>query len=163
MAGTHFKETQDINLGWRWIFFIGMYVLMCWALVEQFRNALDVTAIISIIFSLVILIIFNVIVLIMSLETEIDDFTLSYRYKPFHAKPKEISWDNVSEFYLRNYKPFREFGGHGIQRRHRRGRSYTISGTTGLQVILKDGKKILVGTQKPKELLMIIEKLKKQN
>ena len=163
MAGIHFKESQKINLGWKWIFFIGLYVLMLWALVEQFSEESDIGAIISIVFSLIILVVFNVIVIIMKLETYIDETKISYQYKPFHIKPREVLWSEVSEFYTRDYKPIREYGGHGIQRRIRKGRAFTVSGNKGLQLILKDGRKILLGTNKPKELQMVIEKIKKHD
>lgn len=161
--GVYFKESQHINLSWKWIFFIGLYALIFWAMVEQFSETIDLIAVTSIIFSLLIIVIFNVIVVIMKLDTDIDETKISYQYKPFHIKPREVLWSEVSEFYTRDYKPIREYGGHGIQRRIRKGRSFTVSGNKGLQLILKDGRKILIGTNKPKELEMVIEKVKKQN
>jgi len=160
MAGIHFKESQKINLSWRWIFFIGLYALMFWALIQQFEEEIDISAIASIIFSLCLIILFNIIIIIMKLETEIDDSKISFRYKPFHVKPRIIYWDEISDFYIRYYKPLKEFGGYGIQRNIKNGKSFTVSGRDGLQLLLKDKRKILIGTQKPKELEMIIEKLK---
>jgi len=163
MAGIHFKESQKVNLGWKWIFFIGLYVLMFWALIEQFSSKTDLTAIVSIVFSLLMIIAFNIIVLIMRLETEINDNKITYQYIPFHQKPREILLSDIMEIFIRDYKPLREYGGHGIQRRIRKGRSFTVSGNKGLQIILNNGKKILLGTHKPKELEMINEKINKQS
>lgn len=160
MAGLYFKESQKANLGWRWIFFIGLYILMFWALIQQFGEEVDISAIASIIFSLCLIILFNIIIIIMRLETEINEKEIRIRYKPFHVKPRIFRWDEVSKFYLRDFKPIREYGGHGIQRKLKYGKSFTVSGTKGLQLILKDGKKILVGTHKPKKLQMTIEKIK---
>jgi hypothetical protein len=160
MVSLYFKELQKVNLTWKWIFFIGLYVLMLWALVEQFKVNGDIPATISILFSLIILMLFNCIVIVMRLDTKIDETGISYRFKPFHSKPREIRWDVIADFYLRDYKPLREFGGYGIQRRRGKGRAFTISGNKGLQLVLKDGKKILIGTQKPKELKLLIDKLK---
>ncbi|MFC2152044.1 hypothetical protein ACFLSE_05900 [Bacteroidota bacterium] len=160
MACIHFKETQKIELSWKWIFFIALYILMSWALVDQFTNEVDVPAIASIVFSLCLIVFFNIIIIIMKLKTEIDVAKISYRYKPFHIKPRQIFWEEADDFYIRDYKPLKEYGGHGLQRKVKYGRSFTVSGRKGLQIILKDGKKILIGTQKPKELGLIIEKLK---
>ncbi len=160
MAGIHYKESQKVNLSWKWILFIGFYILMFWALIQQFGEKPDISAITSIIFSLCLLILFNIIIIIMRLETEINEREIRVKYKPFHIKPRIIRWDEVSKFYLRDFKPVREYGGHGIQRRLKYGKSFTVSGNKGLQLILKDGKRILIGTQKPKELGMVIEKIK---
>jgi len=160
MAGTHYRESQKISLSWKWIFFIALYVLMFWALIQQFGQEIDVSAIASIIFSLCLIFLFNIIIIIMKLETEIDDSKVSIRYKPFHIKPRIFYWEDISKFYIRSFRPVREYGGHGIHKKIRYGRSFTVSGTKGLQLILKDGKKILIGTQKPKALERIIEKIK---
>ena len=157
MAGIHFKESQKIDLSWKWIFFIGLYILMLWALIEQFSNEIDITAVSSIIFSLCLIIFFNIVIVIMKLDTEIDEAKISYRYKPFHVKPRIIYWEDVSEYYTRDYKPMKEYGGHGLQRKLKYGRAFTVSGKKGLQLILKSGKKILIGTHKPKELERVID------
>ncbi len=162
MVNINFNESQYINLGWKWIFFIGLYVLMFWALVEQFSKEKELEAIISILFSLLVIIIFNIIVILMRLDTEIDENKITFRYRPFHIRPRKILWDEVSEFYLRSFKPIREYGGHGIQIRIKKGRSYTVSGSKGLQLILKDGKKILIGTNKPNQLQLLIDRLKQK-
>ncbi len=77
----------------------------------------------------------------MKLETEIVDSKISFRYKPFHVKPRIFYWEDISDFYIRTFKPLKEYGGYGIQRKLRNGKSFTISGTNGLQLILKMGRK----------------------
>ena len=163
MGTIHFKESQKFNLSWKWILFIGLYVLMFWALIQQFEEEIDLTAIASIIFSLCLIALFNVIVIVMKLETVITETQIKFRYKPFHIKPRIIYWDEISDFYMRYYKPLREFGGYGIQRNNKNGKSFTVSGRNGLQLLLKDKRKILIGTQKPKELEMIIKQIKRGN
>lgn len=160
MAAIYFKESQIINISWRWIPFIALYILLSWALYEQFIQDIDIPAVTSIVFSLCLIVFFNIIIIIMKLDTKIDDSRITYCYKPFHIKPRVIYWEDVFEFYLREYKAIMEYGGHGLQRKRKYGKSFTVSGNKGLQLILKDGKKILIGTQKPKELQLIIERLK---
>lgn len=160
MVGIYFKETQRFNLSWKWMLFIAIYALMFWALIQQFAEVVDLTAIITISLSLCLIIFFNIVIVIMKLETLIDENKVTYQFKPFHNKPREIKWDEISEFFIRDYKPVKEYGGYGIQRRIKAGRAFTVSGKKGLQLILKDGKKILIGTHKPKELEMLIDKLK---
>ncbi|MDA3954603.1 MAG: hypothetical protein PF485_13225 [Bacteroidales bacterium] len=160
MAGIHFKESQKAKMARLWIIFICLYGLIFWAFFAILNDEIDVTAISSMVFSLSLIILFNVVVIVMRLDVDIDEVKITYRYKPFHVKPRIIYWDDVSDFYVRNYKPMREYGGHGLQRKMKYGRAFTVSGKNGLQLILKDGKKILFGTQKPQELERIIGKMK---
>lgn len=160
MAYIYFKETQKLNLRWKWIFFIALYIIMFWALYYQMNEKFDFSAVISITFSLCMIFLLNIVVITMKLETEIDESRIIYRYKPFHLKPKIIYWNEVSDFYIRIYKPYKEYGGYGLQRKMKYGRAFTVSGKTGLQLLFKDGKKILIGTQKPKEIEMIVGKIK---
>ena len=161
MAGIHFKESQQNNLNWILILFICLYGLMFWALYSVLVKEIDVAAIASIVFSICLIILFNIVVIVMRLDVEIDEAKITYRFKPFHVKPRIIYWEDVSDFYIRDYRPIREYGGHGLKRKMKYGKSFTVLGKKGLQLILKDGKKILFGTQKPQELERIIGKLKK--
>jgi len=57
----------------------------------------------------------------------------------------------------REYKPIREYGGWGI-RYVIGGIAYNVYGNKGVQLILKNKKKVLVGTQKPEEFYQAIVK-----
>ena len=161
MTKLYFKETQKFNLSWKWLLFISLYILMFWALSEQLTEpGRDLTAIFSMVFSLLMIIVFNIILLIMKLETEINQDRIKFQFKPFHLKPRVIDFNEIQEYNIREYKPLKEYGGYGIQHRIKSGRSYTISGKVGLQIVLKTGKKILIGTNKSRELQDIINKLK---
>jgi len=160
MSTIYFKEIQKVSLNWKWVLFIALYILMAWALVEQFyEHKYDIPGVISIVFSIVIIVFFNVIILCTKLETEINQNSISYQFKPFHRKPRVIELGDISEIYLRQFKPYKEYGGYGIQRKLKYGQSFTVSGRSGLQIIIKNGKKILIGTQKPKEIETIVKKL----
>jgi len=47
----------------------------------------------------------------------------------------------------------REFGGWGIRTSGDGGRAYNAYGNMGVQLVLTDGKRVLVGTQRAEELL----------
>lgn len=160
MANLHFKESQKNKLTWYSIFFICLYGLMFWALYDILKEEEDVAAMVSIVFSICLIVFFHIVVIIMRLDVEIDEAKITYRFKPFHVKPRIIYWEDVSDFYIRDYRPVMEYGGHGLKRKMKYGKSFTVSGKKGLQLILKDGKKILFGTQKPQELERIVGKLK---
>lgn len=65
---------------------------------------------------------------------------------------RRIGWEEIERIYARTYSPLLEYGGWGI-RFGRSGTAYNIRGHQGIQLELKNGKKLLLGTQQPQEFL----------
>ena len=84
------------------------------------------------------------------LYSRIDSSGVHYRMKPFHWKEQTIPWEDIDQIYVRKYSPIVEYGGWGI-RFGRNGRAYNVKGNYGIQVVKKDGKRMLLGTQHPEE------------
>lgn len=84
------------------------------------------------------------------LITRIDEQGVHYRFKPFHFKVQTIPWEDIDQIHVRKYSPILEYGGWGI-RFGRNGRAYNIRGNTGIQIVRKNGKRLLIGTQRPDE------------
>jgi hypothetical protein len=84
------------------------------------------------------------------LTTRIDSTGVHYRMKVFHWKEQTIPWEEIDQIYVRKYSPIGEYGGWGI-RYGRGGRAFNVRGNYGIQVVKKNGKRILLGTQKPDE------------
>ena len=84
----------------------------------------------------------------LKLYTRIDQEGVHYRMKPFQWKFKTIPWAEIDQIYVRKYSPILEYGGWGI-RFGRNGTAYNVSGNQGIQLVLKNGKRILLGTGKP--------------
>ncbi|MHC4192731.1 MAG: DUF6141 family protein [Planctomycetota bacterium] len=97
--------------------------------------------------------------LLAKLETEVHSDRLRVRLFPFHIRHREIAAEDLSECYPRTYKPIREYGGWGIRCGFRRGvgRAYNMKGNQGVQLVFKDGKRLLIGSQKPDELAQVIK------
>lgn len=94
----------------------------------------------------------------LKLKTRIDEKGIGYQFSPFHLKPTAITWNLISKCYIRKYKGFTEFGGWGMKRRiYGKGRCYTTKGNIGLQLELKNGKQVLIGTQKKEELQRVLK------
>ena len=87
----------------------------------------------------------------MELRTEFDEEGIGYQFYPFHGSMRQISWDEIDEVWVRTYRPIREYGGWGI-RYGFKGIAYNVRGNHGVQIILKDGSRILIGTQMADEL-----------
>jgi hypothetical protein len=101
---------------------------------------------------------------ILKLETEVRADGLYIRFYPLHVRYKKFARNDLAEFYCRTYKPIREYGGWGIRCSFTgKGRAYNVSGNKGIQLVLTKGKKLLIGSQKPDELVTAIDKMLKQN
>ncbi|MEM6644087.1 MAG: hypothetical protein AAF616_13990, partial [Bacteroidota bacterium] len=97
--------------------------------------------------------------LLSRLSTTIDSKALYYRFPPFVNKEKRLTGDDLQECYVRKYNPISEYGGWGYRIGIKNGKALNVAGKTGLQLVFKDGKKLLIGTQKEEEMRHAIEKL----
>ncbi|MEM6842984.1 MAG: hypothetical protein AAF944_01985 [Bacteroidota bacterium] len=96
------------------------------------------------------------------LFTQINTRGIQFRLFPFHWSVRSINWVDIDEMYIRNYDGIAEYGGWGM-RYGPQGKAYTISGNSGVQLYLANEQKILIGTQRPKELEQLIVQLRCQN
>ncbi len=74
---------------------------------------------------------------------------------------KKIAWSEVSNAYVRNYDPIGEYGGWGLKGgsfwNKSKGKAITISGGVGIQLEFKNGKKLLIGTQKENDVKRVLQ------
>ena len=116
----------------------------------------DQNAIIAAIIVVVSLLLVFGILVRLKLSSRIDERGIHYRFSPFHRSFKLISWNAIQEVHIRNYKPISEYGGWGMRSTNlwnrKKGIAYIISGNQGIQLVLKSGKKILIGTRKSEEV-----------
>ncbi len=90
--------------------------------------------------------------LFLKLQTEVRPDGLYVRYLPFHIHFKRFGPEDLSEYYARQYKPIREYGGWGIRYSFRNGKAYNTTGNKGVQLVFKNGKRLLIGSQRAEEL-----------
>lgn len=91
------------------------------------------------------------------LKIRVSEKGLHYQFFPIHLKERIIPFVDIESFKARKYSPLKEFGGWGI-RFGFEGKAYNVSGEEGLQLILKNNRKILFGSQKAKELEKAMKK-----
>jgi hypothetical protein len=78
-----------------------------------------------------------------------------------HFRPlrrRAIKFDEILTCIEREYRPIREYGGWGIRWSPSHGMAYNISGHRGVQLELRDGKKLLIGSQRSVELAAAIRR-----
>ena len=88
-----------------------------------------------------------------TLVTKIDRESLSVGFQPFGKRT--IQRRDIAKAYVRQYHPIGEYGGWGY-RSGTKGKAYNTMGDQGLQLELTDGSRVLIGTQRPRELEGII-------
>jgi len=153
-----FKEEQRFNQWWLIALFVLVYAKIGYDLVLLFKDNTKVNtdALTALIFSGVIIILVTILIFSITLKIRIDEKGVSYKFYPFHFKAKNIPWNRLEECSVRKYSPILEYGGWGLRGMVRlklfgigeKGRAYNIKGNIGIQMVLKDGSKILLGTQK---------------
>jgi hypothetical protein len=108
----------------------------------------------DIIIPVVILILVILLFVMMKLNTRIDETGIYYQFFPFHLKLKKIGWNELEDIKVRKYSPIMEYGGWGIRglsRKSGKGMAFNVSGTMGIQLVLKDGGRLLLGTKLPEK------------
>ena len=166
-ADTLFTERQHFRQIWLWALLFGINVISFGALVMQvffgmtFGNnppgkeeLIALTAM-----TLLILVFFGII----RLDTAIDNDGVNYRFYPLQLKMKKISWNRISKAYVRPYNALGEYGGWGLRiGLFGKGQAFNVSGNKGLQLVYDDGKKFLLGTQKPEDIIQILHQIGRQ-
>jgi uncharacterized membrane protein (DUF485 family) len=92
------------------------------------------------------------------LETFVTEKGVWLKYKPYHGKYRFYPWSEIENAYIRIYQPMKEYGGYGIRLFSAKSSgAYNVSGKTGLQLVFKNGRHVLIGTQKGGELKEVIQ------
>ncbi|MFC1795433.1 DUF6141 family protein [Planctomycetota bacterium] len=161
-----FREEQKFSFWLRWLVYLSMgfsVVISVFALTKESASEGPQESweiILAVLVGIGVPIAITALFLLLKLETEVRRDGLYVRFFPFHIHFKQFGPEDLSEYYARRYKPIREYGGWGIRCSLRNGKAYNVSGNKGVQLVLKSGKKLLIGSQKPDELAVAIRKIK---
>lgn len=86
---------------------------------------------------------------LLRMETTVSSDRVEIRFWPLAHRV--IPGAEVAGASARTYSPLREYGGWGI-RGFARNRAYSVRGNQGVQLVLRNGNRVLIGTQRPREL-----------
>jgi hypothetical protein len=149
------REIQHFRQPWLWILILFISISAVWGMIQQlflgkpFGNnpAPDTTLII-------IVIIFGFgfpyAFYKMNLTTEVRSDGIYYCFFPFHLSFRKITLEGLVKYEVRTYNPIRDYGGWGI-RWGSKGKAYNVSGNRGVYLEFSDGKRLLIGSQKPEK------------
>lgn len=104
------------------------------------------------------------------LITEISADSINYKFPPFIKKNKIIEKESISSWEIRKYKPIKEYGGWGIKLSPKKKGLYVkrvtaqnfavnVKGNIGLQLVLKNGERLLIGTQRRDAIKRAMKKM----
>ena len=159
--GVIFREVQRFNQLWVWLFILlatagTWYAAIVQILLKKPVGENPAPDLVIVILWFVLGLAFPLLFYYAKLITEVRYDGLYFCYFPFHLSFRKISWAEIKKYEACTYRPLREYGGYGI-RHSRHGKAYNVSGNKGVKLELFNGKKILIGSQRPAELVKAID------
>ena len=158
-----FKEEQRFTQTWL-IVIIVISLIVPLAIILKEIDKLSAS---EIIISIGTIILASGLIFLFKLSTRIDEKGIHYKFFPFHLKFKTVFWNDIENAYIRTYDAISEYGGWGIRGGtlwyKAKGKAINISGNIGIQLELKDGKKLLIGTNKKEQAQDVLSTYKTQH
>jgi hypothetical protein len=90
----------------------------------------------------------------MLLVVEVRPGRVDIRYRPFVNRT--IALRDIERLTARTYEPIREYGGWGIRGWPGQRVAYNVSGNRGVELLLRDGHRVMIGSQQPERLALAI-------
>lgn len=144
-----FKEEQRFGQLWIIVILVTSSIVPMILFIKAYNN--NKMSLLDLIIASSLVIFSCLLIFVFKLTTKIDEEGIHYKFFPIHFSFKLIKWSDISEIYTRKYDAISEYGGWGckggILWKKSNGVAYNVSGEEGLQIITKEGKKILIGTK----------------
>ena len=175
-----FSEQQKFRQPWHWLLLllVGIPGAYIWRLVQQVipeqANGNTQTDYALLLFSAVIVtlsIVFLIIVLLFArLETSVTSTEISIKFFPFHRSFRHYKKEDIAKASIQKINPIKNkewgsfglnMGYHGIKIKNFSSNNllFSVSGKYVLKLELTNGKTVMIGTQKEKELEAVIDKM----
>jgi len=147
-----FRESQSMRQWWLWAFVLGVQAISFTLVFRE--EGISTGILLWIIFPMFGI---NGLLYFAKLVTEVREAGIYLRFIPFHFKWVKIDYTNIEQYESIKYNPIRDYGGWGIKW-GREGKAYNISGNLGVNLMLNDGKRIMIGSQRPDQMVEAISK-----
>lgn len=151
-----YKENQNFWTWWLGLLLLGLIGLEAYQSYVVYKESGELALGVGFWIMLSVTIAF----LLLRLRTTIDERGIEITFIPFAYK-KRWQWDEIGKVYVRTYS-LTDFGGWGY-RLSSQGVAYNTRGKNGIQLILRNGSKIMIGTQRPDEVKELISKYATNN
>jgi len=156
---TLFSEEQGFSQWWLWTIIYGVLGALFYATYQAYLESGTLFQTDTLTLALMSLLM-PALFYSLKLHTRITSEGVYARFVPFHFKEKFIPFSELSDCYVRQYSAIGEFGGWGIKYGlGGAGKVYNVSGNKGLQLVYKDGSKLLIGSQRSAEIQQVLSEL----
>lgn len=163
MSRLYFKEVQRFNPLWIWMPNLILVAAIIVAFFLDYKHTHpDTETNQEYWFFLVLLVPVGITILMYNarMETEIRREGIYYRLIPFIIRFRCVRWEEMKKCYVRTYRPIQEYGGWGWRTSWgKKNIAINVKGNIGIQMELKNGRKILLGTSKGKEVESVLKSL----
>lgn len=148
-----FQEKQYFRQPWLWVIIGLSFIYLVSSLDENHRLSLASLGYSALILSPLVLLF-----AIMNLRTIVNQEGIKATYFPFHFQPRLIKWEEIQKIEILQYHPLLDYGGWGI-RGLGEDKAYNVRGNKGAKIYYKNGRTLLIGTQKPSEMYHFIKNI----
>ena len=152
-----FRESQRFGRPWMTIslFFLECSLIGLLALAIHQNKISGIENIIVPLFLSLIPAFLLIVTLITSLEVEITQTHIGFKWEPFQRSFRKIDLMEVKRMDVISFK----FIGYGYRLSTRHGICHIVKGNKGVQIELSSGKKYLIGTQKEEQIKLVNAKI----
>jgi hypothetical protein len=158
-----FEEEQAFRQTWVWallgatllLLVVPLGFISCGAPVKAGSNTFS--GVVGLALGIAVVIGVAVLMYSMRLTVRLDAEGLHVRFFPLVKR--DIPLEQIARWESRTYRPILEYGGWGI-RCGWKGMAYNVSGNRGVQLEFTNGKRLLIGLQRPEELAAAISQVK---
>jgi hypothetical protein len=164
-----FEEKQRFTQWWLWTILISVALLVSGifinALYVQFvlgepwgdepmsDEALIAVTLINVsVMAIMLMVFFSAV-----LDVKVDKTGIAYRFFPIIRRERWIGREDIQHYEVKKYF----LRGYGIHYNLRGEKTINVKGTTGIQITTHDGKRLMLGTQKPDEFFHALNLMKK--
>jgi hypothetical protein len=153
-----FREEQRFRQPWIWLL-IGFVVLLQWwgfyqqILLGQPRGSRPAPDWLVVLFWLLFGIGLPLLFLYLKLVFTVTNESIDIHFRPLTRRKIPIA--EVTHVEARTYSPIWGYGGWGI-RGFSSNRAYNVGGNRGVELVLKDGRKVMIGSQQADNLARAI-------
>lgn len=155
-----YREDQHFRQWWLWVIVAGVAAAAWWGFIQQIligRQFGDNPApdwgvwLLWVVIGVGLPLVFARVKLVL----EVTQQEVLIRFSPLSTRV--IRLDEIDRLEVRRYSAIREYGGWGIKGWSRSKTAYNVSGDRGVDLTLRDGRRVLLGSQRADELARTIE------
>jgi hypothetical protein len=152
---TRFEERQHFRERWLWLLILVVAGVAWWGFVQQivlgvaFGSNPGPDWLVGTLW-LLVGIGLPALFLFAHLRVTVTDEAVFIRYMPFTSR--RIGLHEILGATAREDDALLEYGGWGIKGRSRVRRAYNVSASQGVELLLKDGRSVMIGSQRAREL-----------